>query len=144
MEKLETNSERLNRMFKENGLVRADIFDDKRGFSIIKREGIEKIIAKRNIQMQLEMKLCNLGVKDVDDSVVIMATGKMGSTIIQSFGSANDKTTSPFQKGIMVEMAEKRAKSRVTLQLAGFYSEGIYGEDEFAETKPINKLDLAK
>lgn len=135
----ETKADIMNRIFKQNGLVESDLYEDKRGFKLIKREGIEKIIAHKNIQMQLELKLCNLGIPDGKDNVVVMATGKMGNVIIQSFGSANDTTCNTMQKGIMVEMAEKRAKARSVLQLAGLYKEGIYSEDEFPETQPINK-----
>ena len=140
MKKLETEADKMNRIYKENGLVREDIHQDQRGFKFIKRAGIEKIIAKHNIQMQLDLKVCNLGLENTEDHVVVMATGKKGDNIVQSFGSANDKTCSPFQKGIKVEMAEKRAKARVVLQLVDLYSEGIHSEDEFPEVKPVNSI----
>jgi hypothetical protein len=36
-----------------------------------------------------------------------------------------------------VEVAEKRAKARAILQLTGFYSEGIYSEDEINQEDEI-------
>ena len=130
MELKESKKATMNRIYQQNGLSPDDIHTDKRGFKLIKREGIEKIIAKRNIQMNLELKLLNLGIPDAEDHVVVMATGKMGSVIIQDVGTANNKTCNKMQEGIMPEMAIKRAKSRVVLQLVGLYSEGYKGEDE--------------
>jgi hypothetical protein len=133
-----SQADRLNALYVENELVDEDIHKDKRGFKLICRSGIEKIIAKKNIQIQIEMKLCNQGLSDVKDCVVVMATGKMGSTIIQTFGEANATNTSPFQKGYMVAMAEKRAKARCALMLAGFYREGYFGEEEMGDTISVN------
>jgi hypothetical protein len=33
-------------------------------------------------------------------------------------------------------MAEKRAKSRIVLMLAGFYEQGFFGQDESEDFKP--------
>ncbi|QDP49460.1 MAG: hypothetical protein Unbinned2716contig1000_41 [Prokaryotic dsDNA virus sp.] len=140
IEKLETKQDIMNRIYIDNGLVESDLHEDKRGFKYVKREGIEKIIDKRNIQVHLELKLCNLGMPEGRDNVVIMATGKMGNKMIQSFGSANDKSCNTFQQKIMVEMAEKRAKARCVLQLAGLYKANIKSEDEFDSMQPVNSL----
>ena len=54
------------------------------------------------------------------------ATDPEGKQIC-TFGSATpDNCRSPY----LLEMAEKRAKSRAVLMLCGFYEHGVFGEDE--------------
>ena len=48
--KTETKKESLRRLFVENGLVQEDVYKDKRGFVIITRTGIDKIISNRGIK----------------------------------------------------------------------------------------------
>jgi len=50
----ETRKEKLRRLFIENGLTEEDVYKDPRGFACIKREGIDKIVAKQNIQVAYE------------------------------------------------------------------------------------------
>ncbi len=142
MKKTETQQEKMNRIYKDYGLVKEDVYTDKRGFSLIKREGIEKIIAHKGIQMQIDLKVCNLGLPEHKDNVVVMASGKLGDTIIQDVGSANEMSCNKFQHKILCEMAVKRAKSRVVLQLCNLYSEGFKGEDEFDEVRPIGSPSI--
>ena len=42
---VETRKEALRRMYEENGLVEEDIYKDKRGFVVITRTGIDKIVS---------------------------------------------------------------------------------------------------
>ena len=42
---VETRKEALRRLYKENGLTEEDIYKDKRGFVIITRTGIDKIVS---------------------------------------------------------------------------------------------------
>ena len=51
--KTETKKESLRRLFTENGLVQEDVYKDKRGFVIITRTGIDKIISNRGIKDSL-------------------------------------------------------------------------------------------
>lgn len=52
--KKETRKDALARLFTTNGLVKEDVYKDKRGFVIITRTGIDKIISNRGIQLQYE------------------------------------------------------------------------------------------
>ena len=47
--KKETRKEALRRLFETNGLVQEDVYKDKRGFVIITRTGIDKIVSNRGI-----------------------------------------------------------------------------------------------
>jgi hypothetical protein len=127
--------QRLAALFIENGLEPEDVFVSNR-FTIIARTGIEKIAAKREIEVEFEEKRLD------PEFVVIKAVGRMPIrgeegvvrwTRVETYGSAskaNNRTAYP------VEMAEKRALSRVVLKLAGLYSmDGVIGEDE----KPLEE-----
>ena len=50
----ETKKDALRRLFKANGLVEEDVYKDKRGFVIITRSGIDKIVSKQNISVAYE------------------------------------------------------------------------------------------
>ncbi len=51
---VETRKEALRRLYKENGLTEEDIYKDKRGFVIITRTGIDKIVSRNNITVAYE------------------------------------------------------------------------------------------
>ena len=51
----ETRKEALRRLFKENNLVEEDVYKDKRGFVIITRTGIDKIVSKQKIVVAYEV-----------------------------------------------------------------------------------------
>jgi len=118
----ETNSDRLNRLYKEYGLVKEDVFSHK-FFTIITRGGIDKIQAKSNIKITYEVIHCS----DDLQNVLVKATGQMDDKIIETFGEASPKNTTQTFKA---SMAEKRAMSRVVLKLTGFYAHSVFGEDE--------------
>ncbi|MDF7810780.1 hypothetical protein [Hymenobacter sp. YC55] len=94
-------------------------------YTIIRRTGIEKIAAKEGIRITFEV--CTAQA----DYAAVKATAKkpVGTKFItvESFGSACQATS---QNKYYLEMAEKRAKSRVILQISDLYQEGVYGEDE--------------
>ena len=50
----ETKKDALRRLFKANNLVEEDVYKDKRGFVIITRSGIDKIISRQNISVAYE------------------------------------------------------------------------------------------
>ena len=128
----ETRKDTLNRLFRENNLSKDDVHKDPRGFAIIKREGIDKIVSKQNIKVAYEVVVMDR------DWVVIKAIASMGEGAnvrhTMSFGEANSSSTNPNLVGggkkFPVAMAEKRAMSRVVLKIAGFYEQGVFGEDE--------------
>jgi len=130
----ETKKETLRRLFKENNLVEEDVYKDKRGFVIITRTGIDKIVSKQNIQVAYDI------IKLDKDMVVIkavasMKTGKGEADIrnMMSFGEASDDNLMGGGKKFPVAMAEKRAMSRVVLKITGFYEQGVFGQDEIVD-----------
>jgi len=131
--KTETRKEALGRLFKTNGLVQEDVYKDKRGFVIITRSGIDKIISNRNIQLQYEPIVME------KDWVVLRCTAKMiknkdiGQTVVESFGESSKENTMGLAGKFPVAMAEKRAKSRAVLMLTGFYEQGVFGQDEMLD-----------
>jgi len=129
----ETRKDTLNRLFKENNLTKEDVYKDKRGFAIITRTGIDKIVSKQNITVAYEPVVMEKGW------VVMKALATMGSgnnvRNMMSFGESSEDNLSPFNKNYPVAMAEKRAMSRVVLKIAGFYEQGIFGQDEIIPEK---------
>ena len=127
--KTETRKEALARLFLANGLVKEDVYKDKRGFVIITRTGIDKIIANRGIRLSYEP------INMERDWVVLRCIGEMseGQKRVESFGEASKENTMGMAGKFPVAMAEKRAKSRAVLMLTGFYEQGVYGQDEMAD-----------
>tara|TARA_B100000900_G_C20499308_1_gene683013 strand:+ start:675 stop:1070 length:396 start_codon:yes stop_codon:yes gene_type:complete len=127
--KTETKKETLRRLFTENGLVQEDVYKDKRGFVIITRTGIDKIISKRGIKVAYEPIIMER------DWVVLRCVAEMSEnqSRVESFGECSKENTMGMAGKFPVAMAEKRAKSRAVLMLTGFYEEGVFGQDEMAD-----------
>ena len=128
----ETKEETLKRLFLANGLVKEDVYKDKRGFVIITRTGIDKIVSKQNIAIAYEPVIMT------EEWVVLKATasidnGGKGNKVVMTFGEASDKNLMGGGKKFPVAMAEKRAMSRVVLKLTGFYEQGVFGQDEIVD-----------
>ncbi len=129
-----TSREKMNKLFKDNGLVAEDVFKHKH-FTIITRAGIDKIQAKNKIVIQYDVVRCEPNFAVVQATAVVESED---SIPIQTFGSAlkgegyNDGNCNSWY---VMEMAEKRAMSRAVLKLAGFYSLGMMGEDESDDFK---------
>jgi hypothetical protein len=114
------------------------------GFIIITRTGVEKIMAHDKITVTYEVvpelteNQENCCIKAIAEKVD--ANGEVYT--VESFGSANHyncsiKTTKNGRTlpHYPVETAEKRAKARAVLQITGFYSEGVFSEDESDDFK---------
>ena len=116
------NKDKLNELYKKNGLTADDVFKHK-FYTIISRSGIDKIQAKNHIEIHYDL------IHNSADNkcVIIKATAGNGEQRIQTFGEASPSNTS---NGYPVAMAEKRAMSRAVLKLTGFYELGHYSEDE--------------
>ena len=126
----------LKRLFENNGLVAEDVYKDKRGFIIITRTGIDKIIAKNKILIQYEPVVIQLGLEGKKDQVVMRATGQIGKegVPIQTFGESSALNLMGGAKSYPVAMAEKRAMARCVLKLTGFYQiDGVFGEGEISD-----------
>ena len=128
----ETRAETLNRLYKENNLTAEDVYKDSRGFAIITRTGIDKIVSKQNITVAYEPVIME---KDwvVIKAVASMKDGKPSMRNMMSFGEASDNNLMGGGKKFPVAMAEKRAMSRVVLKIAGFYEQGVFGQDEIVD-----------
>ena len=130
---VETRKEALRRLYKENGLVEEDIYKDKRGFVIITRTGIDKIVSRNNITVAYEViKL------DIEKGICVLraaAQMKVGNEVknAMSFGESSNNNLIGGGKKFPVAMAEKRAMSRVVLKIAGFYEQGVFGQDEIVD-----------
>ena len=130
----ETKKESLRRLFTANGLVEEDVYKDKRGFVIITRSGIDKIISKQNISVAYEPVVME---KEwvVMRATASMKTGNKETDVrnMMSFGEASMDNLMGGGKKFPVAMAEKRAMSRVVLKIAGFYEQGVFGQDEMVD-----------
>jgi len=127
MKNKESKRDILKRLYIDNGLIEEDIFMMSVGgkeIPIVTRQGVEKIQQHNGIHVRFEW------IFNSDDCkcVIIKAIGAMGEATIETFGEASPSNT---KQSYPVAMAEKRAKARAILQLAGFYTQGVYSEDEF-------------
>tara|TARA_R110000824_G_scaffold1834_6_gene9112 strand:+ start:45 stop:638 length:594 start_codon:yes stop_codon:yes gene_type:complete len=129
----ETRKEVLTRLYIENGLVREDVHKDPRGFSTLKRTGIDKIASRNGITVGYEVIL--LDVEKGECVLKAAATMKVGNEVrnMMDFGEAsvNNNLTGGGKKWL-VSMAKKRAMARVVLSLTGFYEQGMYSKDEMS------------
>ncbi len=130
---VETRKEALRRMYKENGLVEEDIYKDKRGFVVITRTGIDKIVSRNNITVAYEV--IKLDIENVICVIRAAAQMKVGNEVksAMSFGESSNNNLIGGGKKFPVAMAEKRAMSRVVLKIAGFYEQGVFGQDELVD-----------
>jgi hypothetical protein len=125
MAKQMTKADQLNALYKECNLSTEDIHKHKH-YVIIKRTGIEKIQYAKNINVQFEVIQCSA------DYSAVKAIGEMDGLTMQTFGSAYPNNS---QSNYYLEMAEKRALSRVVLKITKLYSLGVFGEDEADDFK---------
>ena len=135
--KVETKKEALRRLYLENGLTEEDIYKDKRGFVIITRTGIDKIVSKQKITVAYEVVSMDIEKGYCVLKAVASMTINGEARNMMSFGESN---ASGDQSNLMgggkkfpVAMAEKRAMSRVVLKIAGFYEQGVFGQDEIVD-----------
>ena len=129
----ETRIEALRRLYIENGLVEEDVYKDPRGFSTLKRTGIDKIASKNGITVGYE--IVTLDLKEGECVVKAAATMKVGNDVrnMMDFGEASrDKNLTGGGKKWVVSMAKKRAMARVVMSLTGFYEQGMYSKDEMS------------
>jgi len=121
------NREKIAVLYKKYNLEKTDVFKHQH-YLIITRQGIDKIQAIENIKINYEVIKCE------PNFAVVKATTKD----LETFGSAlkgesfKDGNTNSWY---VMEMAEKRAMSRLVLKMCGFYELGVFGEDESEEFK---------
>ena len=121
------NIEKLKQLYKKYELTKDDVFKHAH-YVIITRSGIDKIQGVAGIKIDYEVIKC-----ETNFAVIKASTGELST-----FGSALKGQT--FKDGntnswYVMEMAEKRAMSRLVLKTCGFYELGVFGEDESEDFK---------
>ena len=120
------NREKLTELYKKYNLTKDDFFKHQH-YTIITRQGIDKIQALEQMNVHYEVIRCE------PNFAVFKASADKDGKSIETFGSAlkgegyKDGNTNSWY---VAEMAEKRAMSRAVLKLTGFYELGVFGEDE--------------
>ena len=137
------NRERLKELYEKYELEK-DHFFKHQHYTIITRQGIDKIQAVERINIDYDVVKCEPNFA----AVKATASNSNGLTI-QTFGSAikgADFKSGNTNTWYVLEMAEKRCMSRAVLKLTGFYELGIFGIDEAEEfsnsynkSKTLNK-----
>lgn len=102
-----------------------DVYKHKH-YTIITRQGIQKIESKAGIQCTF--KLVPELTRGPDNIVFeVFASMPSAAKNYQTFASVSPDTCT---NKYYVEMCEKRGRSRAVLTLAGLYEQGVFGEDE--------------
>ncbi|MDB4459776.1 hypothetical protein N9015_01160 [Akkermansiaceae bacterium] len=120
------NKDKLMELYKKYDLDKDDFFKHQH-YTIITRQGIDKIQALEQMNVSYEVVRCE------PNYAVFKAYAEKDGKKIETFGSAlkgegyKDGNTNSWY---VPEMAEKRAMSRAVLKLTGFYELGVFGEDE--------------
>ena len=120
------NKQKLKELYEKYNLTRDDFFKHQH-YTIITRQGIDKIQALEQMSVHYEVVRCE------PNYAVFKAYAEKDGKKIETFGSAlkgenyKDGNTNTWY---VAEMAEKRAMSRAVLKLTGFYELGVFGEDE--------------
>lgn len=120
------NKEKLIKLYNKYKLQKDDFFKHQH-YTIITRQGIDKIQAIEQIEIKYNVIKCE------PNFAVFKANANKNEKNIETFGSAikgANYAEGNCNSWYVAEMAEKRAMSRAVLKLTGFYELGIMGEDE--------------
>jgi len=121
------NKEKLTELYKKYNLSSKDDFFKHQHYTIITRQGIDKIQALEQISVNYEVIRCE------PNYAVFKALAQKDGKSIETFGSAlkgEGYKDGNCNTWYVAEMAEKRAMSRAVLKLTGFYELGVFAEDE--------------
>lgn len=128
------NTELLKELYHSYDLTKDDFFKHQH-YTIITRAGIEKIQAIEKINVNYEVIECT------PNFAAIRAKSTHNGKTVETFASAlkggsyKDGNT---QSWYVLEIAEKRALSRIVLRHLGLYKEGFFAEDESEEFQKKN------
>lgn len=140
------NIDQLRELYRKYELEQSDIYKHKH-YTIITRTGIDKIMAKEQIHIGYEVIECT------PEFAAVRAVGSKDSLRIETFGSAKHggkfkdevsgkwKSHGNTDSWYVLEVAEKRAKSRVILMITGFYELGAFAEDESEEFMKVGTFE---
>jgi len=121
------NVEKLKELYKKYELTKDDVFKHQH-YIIITRSGIDKIQGIAKIKINYDVIKCEPN----------FAVVKARTEHLETFGSAikgADFKSGNTNSWYVMEMAEKRAMSRIVLKTCGFYELGVFGEDESEDFK---------
>ena len=134
------NKEKLTELYHKYELSKDDFFKHQH-YTIITRQGIDKIQAREQIKITYDC------IKTEPNFASLKATATKGDAYIETFGTAlkgQSYNEGNCQSWYVAEMAEKRAMSRAVLKLTGFYELGVMGQDESDSFKKPEKIKLTK
>jgi len=134
------NKEKLTELYHKYELSKDDFFKHQH-YTIITRQGIDKIQAIEQIQIEYDVIQCE------PNFAVFKAIAIKDNRKIVTFGSAlkgKSYNEGNCQSWYVAEMAEKRAMSRAVLKLTGFYALGVMGQDESDSFKQPEKKKTTK
>ena len=106
-------TDKLKALYLKYDLTKDDVFKHQH-YIIITRSGIDKIQGVAGIKIKYEVVKC-----DPNFAAIKGVSFKDGNT----------------NSWYVMEMAEKRAMSRIVLKTCGFYELGVFGEDESEDFK---------
>ena len=129
---MDNTTKTIKELYKKYGLESEDIFPHKH-FTIITRQGIEKIEAKANIKLDLQTEV----VSPTYCAIKCTASIDGKEPVVMYASALNDPKLKMknCQSTYLLEMAQKRSTSRAVLRLCGFYTLGHFGESESDEFK---------
>lgn len=138
-DKSKTNRERLKELYIQYNLNEEDIFKHKKfNYVMITRTGIEKIMAHDGITIVFETEKILVDDQGNLKGCIMKAIGTKGDVQIETFGTATkDNCNNTYYS----EMAEKRSKARIVLQITSFYSLGVYSDVEVDEWNQMHKTN---
>jgi hypothetical protein len=124
---MDNTTQTIKELYKKYGLESEDIFPHKH-FTIITRQGIEKIEAKAKIKLNLQTEV----VSPTYCAMKCTASIDGQEPVVMYASALNDPKLKMknCQSTYLLEMSQKRAISRAVLKLCGFYTLGHFGEDE--------------
>ena len=136
--------DKIAELYKKYNLVADDVFKHK-NYLIITRSGIEKIQALEGINIKYEAIRSEpefAVVKASTENLQTFGSARYGGKEWVKFDEVNQygksgkwKENGNTQSWYVMEIAEKRAMSRIVLKTCGFYELGVFGEDESEDFK---------
>ena len=122
-------TEKIKEMYFKYGLEKEDVFKHQH-YVILTRSAIAKIQAQEEIDIDYNI------IKSEPNFASVKAIATKDNKTIRTMGSALKGNT--FKDGntnswYVLEMAQKRAYARATLEILGLYEIGVKGEDEAEE-----------
>jgi hypothetical protein len=124
-------TEKIKEMYFKYGLEKEDVFKHQH-YVILTRSAIAKIQAQEEIDIDYNI------IKSEPNFASVKAIATKDNKTIRTMGSALKGNT--YKEGntnswYVLEMAQKRAYARATLEILGLYEIGVKGEDESEDYK---------